>query len=143
MSTRRHVIMFQPRFAPLIEAGTKLQTIRPWRQRMIDVGDVVDLRTWTGLPYRSKQRRLRQALVFEKQPIAIKAEIIRGVSHYSITLGHDPMLPLSSERLQAFAAADGFTTPDEFFAFFVHHYTRPTRFGTMLHFHGQLIRWQP
>jgi hypothetical protein len=50
------VLMFQPRFAPLVEAGTKTQTIRPVRRRPIVVGDELSLRAWTGLPYRSPQQ---------------------------------------------------------------------------------------
>lgn len=54
------VYLFKPRFAPMVEAGTKRQTIRPKRKHPTKVGDELSLRTWTGKPYRSKQRILRQ-----------------------------------------------------------------------------------
>jgi len=141
--SRRHVIMFQPRFAALVESGAKRQTIRPWRLRMIDVGDVVDLRTWTGLPYRSKQRRLREAMVCQKTPVLISVMVTPRFTDRTVRIGYGDSPALSGLALQAFATADGFTGPEEFFGFFTRAYAKPTRFGTALNFHGQLIRWQP
>ena len=57
------VRMFQPRFAKLVKAGTKRQTIRPVPKRMPKQGDTVSLRMWTGKPYRSKQLILRTAQI--------------------------------------------------------------------------------
>lgn len=57
------VRMFQPRFAPLVETGQKLQTIRPVPQRLPRPGDRLSLRCWVGAPYRSKQRILRDATI--------------------------------------------------------------------------------
>jgi len=53
------VIMFQKRFAPLVENGSKRQTIRLARKRPIIEGEMLSLREWTGKPYRSPQRILR------------------------------------------------------------------------------------
>jgi hypothetical protein len=142
MSGRRHVILFQPRFAAAVQSGAKLQTIRPWRRRMIDVGDVVDLRAWTGLPYRSKPRQLREAMVCEKSPILINVTIGRDFTQREVILGYNGKR-LDDRALLAFAVADGFTGPEEFFGFFIKAYSKATRFGTKLSFHGQLIRWQP
>lgn len=55
---RRFVRIFKPRFAPLVKAGTKRQTIRPTPKRMLQAGDIIDCREWTGVPYRSPQQRL-------------------------------------------------------------------------------------
>jgi hypothetical protein len=140
--SRRHVIMFQPRFAALVESGAKLQTIRPWRVRMIDVGDVVDLRTWTGLPYRSKQRRLREAMVCEKRPIIISVHEARNFRMTNVCLGYDSR-GIGSVAVDALARADGFTDAEAFYDFFTGAYTKRTQFGLKLDFHGQLIRWQP
>lgn len=60
------VVMFQPRFARLVEAGEKWQTIRPKRKIPVRAGDRLSLREWTGLPYRSKQRQLRDETVCER-----------------------------------------------------------------------------
>lgn len=57
------VRMFKPRFAPLVESGAKLQTVRPLPARLPQPGDRISLRTWTGLPYRSKQRILRESII--------------------------------------------------------------------------------
>lgn len=57
------VRMFKPQFAPMIEAGTKLQTVRPTPKRMPKQGDRISLRCWEGKPYRSKQRILREATI--------------------------------------------------------------------------------
>jgi hypothetical protein len=60
-----HVRMFKPQFAPLVAAGTKCQTVRPTPKRMPKAGDRISLRMWTGKPYRSKQRVLREATISE------------------------------------------------------------------------------
>lgn len=54
---------FQPRFSDLVESGKKLTTIRPVPKRMPKVGDTILLRAWSGLPYRSNQRRLGEGLI--------------------------------------------------------------------------------
>src|SRR4051812_24376838 len=68
------VLMFQPRFAPLVESGKKRQTIRPTRKRPIKTGDRLSLRTWTGKPYRSKQQYLLTSVVTRTQRIEIWTE---------------------------------------------------------------------
>lgn len=139
---RRHVILFQSRFAAAVQCSAKCQTVRPWRRRMIDVGDVLSLRAWTGLPYRSPQAHLREAMVCEKTPILINVTIERHRAEKEVVLGYNGTA-LKGDALQAFAVADGFAGPDEFFHFFVCAYARPGLGGTRLNFHGQLIRWQP
>lgn len=74
MSTPRHFVrLFKAQFAGLIESGKKLQTVRPTPARMPRAGDTISLRTWTGLPYRSKQRVLREAVITSVVSIAIRA----------------------------------------------------------------------
>ena len=95
MKTERgHVRMFQPQFAPLVEAGTKRQTVRPTPMRMPKPGDKISLRMWTGKPYRSKQRVLREAIITEVAMVDITATGI-VVNGYA-------------EPCDAFAVADGF-----------------------------------
>lgn len=96
---RAHFVrMFRPRFAALVEAGTKTQTVRPTPKRMPQVGDTISLRAWTGAPYRSKQRVLREAEIS-----AIHEVIISGGG---IILGTDRMT--WSPHLWSFARLDGF-----------------------------------
>lgn len=69
-----NVILFQPRFEPLILAGTKTTTIRPTRRDgrpRARSGEQVSLRVWSGLPYRSPQREVGQALVTEVSGVII------------------------------------------------------------------------
>ncbi len=54
------VLMFQHRFADLVERGDKRHTIRPRRKgRQITPGDTLRLRKWADKAYRSKQVELR------------------------------------------------------------------------------------
>lgn len=69
--SRRHVIMCQPRFVPLILDGRKTQTIRPIRKRPIWPGDILDLRQWAGLPYRSKQAKICEKVCSDYDPFCI------------------------------------------------------------------------
>lgn len=88
------VRMFKPRFAALVEAGTKTQTVRPAPSRMPKAGDKLSLRTWTGKPYRSKQRVLREA-------------VVERVAHCEIT-ETSVILNSYAEPCDDFARADGF-----------------------------------
>jgi hypothetical protein len=140
----RHVIMFQPRFAPLVESGAKLQTIRPWRKRQIKAGDIVDLRTWSGLPYRSKQRKLCEAMVAMVLPVSIYIQIEPGrYETRALRLGYGGA-EMDEATLSRFSHADGFTSTADFFGFFERTYGKKnSRGGVALHFHGQVIIWQP
>jgi hypothetical protein len=89
--------MFKPQFAPLVERGEKLQTVRPTPKRMPKPGDKISLRAWTGLPYRSKQRVLMESTITRVETIRISAA--------GIMLGDGLLIrPLDNE----FARADGF-----------------------------------
>lgn len=116
---RRHVILFQPRFARLVESGVKHQTIRPRRMREIRDGDILDLREWLGAPYRSKQRLILQAACAGIQRCEINSQ---GV------------VLLDGERApKGFARRDGFHSHCQMVAWFAAQHGLP--------FHGQLIRW--
>jgi hypothetical protein len=113
-------ILFSPRFAPLVEAGTKHQTVRaiPKNRRLLRVGESVSLRTWLGAPYRTKQRELRQGVVVGVRPVFFHAEGIDGVDN-----------PLS------FARADGFSDVQDLLAWFSQVHGLP--------FSGVMIEWAP
>jgi len=93
------VRIFKPRFADLVESGAKVQTCRPTPKRMPKRGDSISLREWTGKPYRSKQRIIREATVTRTRRVEIwpQSAIIALDGQ---KLGYDEMLN--------FARADGF-----------------------------------
>lgn len=125
------VKMFQPRFIPLVEAGTKRQTVRPEPKGLRDqdwpeVGDLFSGRQWIGEPYRSKQRKLAEGLIY-------RVEVIR------ITFRNGgPVIKLGArflERAEAerFARADGFCDLDDLIRWF----------GDRIPFKGLAIFWRP
>ena len=121
------VRLFQPRFAPLVEYGTKRQTVRLTPKRMPLPGDRISLRTWTGKPYRSKQRVLREATITQVHAVTLSdtgRELLLGYANHS----------LSPEELNAFAQADGFKNAIEMFNWFEQTHGLP--------FAGVLIKWK-
>jgi hypothetical protein len=124
--SRTHVIMCQSRFAPIIMAGTKLSTIRGKRKRKIEIRDVLDLRQWSGLPYRSKQLKLRLVTVARVRPITVD------------TTGHTLEVRLDGRSIRG-AALDLLVLRDGF-----PHFVHFAQFFTETHgevFHGSLIEW--
>lgn len=104
---RRFVRMFKPRFAELVRSGAKKQTVRPIPKRVPLVGDILDARQWSGLPYRSPQVKLGE---FEIRRVAMFEVHLAGL-----------MLDgawLSPESEDAFARADGFTCIEDMLAWF-------------------------
>lgn len=119
------VITFQPRFAPLVESGTKAQTIRKERKRPIKVGDMLSLREWTGKPYASVQRRLRpETPCIGVYPITITDHGVDCQCYMDV---------LTCDYSTAVARADGF---DSFFFMWRWFYDTHG-----LPFTGILIRW--
>lgn len=77
-----------PRFAPLVKAGTKVQTARPYPKRACDLpiaGDRISCREWSGKPYRSKQRKLCEGVITKvaRVRIAKAAAMVDGVLQWS------------------------------------------------------------
>lgn len=118
--------LFKPQFSPLVEAGTKCQTVRPTPKRMPKPGDRISLRVWTGKPRRSKQRVLRESEISAVEKITIcdtGRELLVGVGNKSLT----------PEELNAFAALDGFKNGIEMFNWFEATHGLP--------FEGVVIKW--
>ena len=117
-----HVFTFKPRFAPLVEAGTKNQTIRPFRHRRPKAGDEASMREWTGRPRHSAQRTLRETVKLTSvRPIMLGIQVtIDGV-------------PLDAGEKDLLAVADGFASWKEMQAWFREEHGLP--------FHGDLIQW--
>ena len=119
MKSKVHVRMFKPQFAPLVESGTKLQTVRPTPKRMPKAGDHISLRMWTGAPYRSKQRVLRESVITEVSRVDITETGI-AVNSYA-------------EPCDNFAVADGFRDFFELRDWFKSTHGLP--------FEGVVIKW--
>ena len=68
---RRWVTMFSHEFADQVRHGEKIQTVRPTRRIERRIGDLLDQRIWSGLPYRSKQERIGWGVVDLVAPIII------------------------------------------------------------------------
>jgi hypothetical protein len=117
------VRMFKPQFARMVESGTKCQTVRPTPKRMPKRGDRISLREWTGKPYRSKQRVLREATVDWVQSVRIRTTRIDLDG-----------LPMSAHQADNFAKADGFLGANDFIGWF--------NFTHGLPFDGIVIYWQ-
>lgn len=118
------VKLFQPRFATLVKAGAKTQTIRkvPKRERdMPKVGDELCASEWTGAPYRSKQRVLMHGIITKVARVDITETSI-AVDSYA-------------EPEEAFAKADGFKDEFEMRDWFRETHGLP--------FEGILICWNP
>lgn len=123
--TRRR-IPFQDRFAELVRAGTKHQTIRAPRKRPIQPGDTLVFYRWTGAAYRSKTETLREGVCTETHKIEI-----HDCQYGFVVLLDDA--PLSREEAEAVAKADGFTCIMSFLAWFDKTHGLP--------FEGVLIKW--
>lgn len=117
------VRLFKPQFAALVESGEKRQTIRPTPKRMPMTGDKISLRAWTGKPYRSKQRVLREAIVSEVHPVRID----------KVSFNLDGLW-LSTDSENLLAKLDGFKDATEMRAWFAETHGLP--------FEGVLICWQ-
>jgi len=124
MKNIHHVVMFQPRFARKVEAGTKLQTIRLPRKVPVKPGDWLSLREWTGKPYRSKQRIIRE--------VTCKKTSILHLDWSDVMILDGQ--PLNSNLQQWFAQNDGFKSADEMRQWFAATHTLP--------FDGVVFFWQ-
>jgi hypothetical protein len=96
---RTFVRMFKPQFAGLVERGEKLQTVRLTPKRMPMPGDRISLRAWTGAPYRSKQRVLREATITKVDTFSIDTF---------------PTMRINDIRLKYRSACDEFARADGF-----------------------------
>jgi hypothetical protein len=120
---------FKPQFAPLVERGEKLQTVRPIPARMPKPKDRISLRTWTDKPYRSKQRLLGEGTITHVDRIEITADGVTLLPQTNIAATVRVKLPPGP-----FAVADGFSCWEEMRQWFEHQHGLP--------FTGILIRWK-
>jgi hypothetical protein len=122
------VIMFQHRFADLVESRQKRQTIRALGKPHHPApfaGQELSLRKWADKPYRSPQVRLGpNETCVSVHPVFIG--IIRD--RFEVRVDHEPV-----EDLDTFAKADGFTDAADFQQWFRNTHGLP--------FVGRLIKW--
>ena len=107
----------------MVEDGSKCQTVRPTPKRMPQPGDRISLRTWTGAPYRSKQRVLRDGVVTRVRLIEIET--------YAITIDGKRLHAFEEE---SFAKADGFPSVSDLVDWFGETHGLP--------FDGIVIEWE-
>lgn len=119
------VRMFKPQFAELVEHGAKRQTVRPTPKRMPKAGDAISLRMWTGKPYRSPQRTLRDAIVER----CAKVEIGLG----GVAVDNEMV------DCEEFAHADGFPNFFELRKWFILNHGLPHRDRSFV---GIVIFWK-
>lgn len=120
---KRLVRMFKPQFAELVESGKKLQTVRPTPKRRPGLGDIISLRCWSGKPYRSKQRVLRESVITLVEDVEIYGDSI-----------HLSGCRLSKYEREEFAHHDGFLDFAEMVEWFRQTHDLP--------FEGIVIHWQ-
>ena len=114
---------FQSRFAPMVEAGVKLQTIR--QKARAKPGDRLQL--YTG------QRTAACRKLVEPDP-GCTVSTYCAVRRAGITLGNVALLPAELRDQDMFAKADGFRDYDDMVAWFEGQYG-------LGEFVGRLIRW--
>ncbi|HLP07917.1 MAG TPA: ASCH domain-containing protein [Opitutaceae bacterium] len=117
------VRLFKPQFAAPVVAGSKRQTVRPVPQRRPEAGDMLSLRTWSGLPYRSRQRILGETTIERVRDVTI-----HGTGQIEVAGCY-----LTTPEMEAFAKADGFADLEALLAWFRAEHGLP--------FTGILIEW--
>jgi hypothetical protein len=121
------VLLFRPRFVEPIQGGTKHQTIRATPRCKPE--DVLSLRVWAGLPYRSEQQEIVPPVVCEAiRPITIRID--RWDNRAEIAIGGQA---LTHDEVCRFVRADGFRCVSDFVE---HWHARDA-----MHFEGFLIEW--
>jgi len=115
------VKLFKPRFAMAVKTRQKRQTVRPWPKRIPRIGDDISLRQWEAAPYRS-----RQIILIESK---LESFDIVGIDAEGIIVG------TASVPENAFAAADGFSSFQDLYDWFVNEHK-------VAAFIGGLYKWE-
>ena len=129
--------MFQPLFHQAIRTGTKRSTIR--LKARCKPGDDLSLRAWTGKPYRSKQRLLKEVQCARVQQIRLEPgqwplRVFTSPFGGDWQELGDPEMMALAER-EGFVRADGFPDVEGMRIWFDHQVPRGTPFV------GELIEW--
>jgi len=133
---RQWVKMVSPQFCTAVETDAKRQTVRPLpKGRWPMAGDRISLRAWTGNPYRSKQRVLREGTITEVAVCNVSScgVWLRPGDETAFWMGEKGG---SADHLYLFARNDGFADWEQMKAWFLAtHKTLP--------FEGVVIQWRP
>lgn len=124
MPTPSIVRTFKSQFAPLVEAGTKLQTVRLTPKRMPKAGWLIDCRAWMGRPYNSKQRPLRVGEITFVAPVGITPAGVISIDGRV----------LAAWEADDFAKQDGFRDANQMVCWFDDEHGLP--------FTGIVIQWR-
>ena len=127
---------FQPEFESKIRAGEKVGTIRPVPSLVPTIGDTIDCRMWSGLPYRSKQVKIAEFMIRGVYPV----EICLGGMVYenrekALQRTYDISIRKDLRILNQVAKGDGFESWRELTSWFSGRYQLP--------FRGIWIYWGP
>jgi hypothetical protein len=114
------VLMVNNRFAPMILSGRKTQTIR--KTARCGPGDLLSLRRWAGVPYRTPQLKISDAWCTWLSAIVVDKDQLML-----------DFRPLSLPDATAFAWKDGFDSLDEMIDFFNCQYSLPFK-GVVIEF---------
>lgn len=115
------VFIFKPEFVPGIEQGTKRGTIR--NDATCKPGEPLSLRQWSGRPYWSKQKEIKQVVCENVEPVVVDG---MGV----LVAGR----ALSPKEATELAASDGFESTEAMIQFFRENYKIP--------YCGKLVTWR-
>lgn len=119
------VILFQSRFAPLVQSGQKTQTIR--KKARCKPGDQLSLRQWSGRPYRSKQEELKDGVCTSVSTVSIG----HGLDENGISINGEE---LNVHGQSLLAQLDGFMNAIEMMDWFRDVHGLP--------FEGEIIKWE-
>lgn len=119
---------FQKRFAPLIVAGTKTQTIRAARPRHVRPGESIQL--YTGMRSTTCLKIMPDPLCVAVEPVCLRFDQEQLIEAVEID-------GAGVEDIDGFALRDGFESAEDMAAFWTKAH------GHLRQFSGVLIRWVP
>lgn len=124
---RRFVRMFKPRFAKMVKSGEKRQTVRPVPSVMPRVGDIFDLRMWSGKPYWSKQVKLIETTVLDVKVCCVTTGgiFMQSPAGSIMHLLGIPFVSFTGPAADDFAYRDGFKDWQEMRAWFETEHSLP------------------
>lgn len=122
---------FSPQFAPLVESGTKRQTIRAMRKNPIRLDDTLHL--FTGLRTKQARRLLPPQKCTAALLIGIRWKPVKNSKYQSLEIRLQHKGKLNASEVWELMKADGFFSREEFAAWFLPKGTNE--------FKGQLIKW--
>ncbi len=139
---KRFVKLFQSRFVPNVQDGTKTTTIRPKPKRPCDwpqPGDTLDAREWQGKPYRSEQQLIGMFRIkaVKRVKIDLNTDTITTaevVEHVAVVTNIMRIEGGKNDALQRFAKADGFADYCDLATWFFLNHGKT--------FEGVLIEWE-